>query len=74
MILLNEAVSTFESTAAATNLVSRTVGEWRGCAGKSVTLIVDGNPLVLDVGEPIAKRHGHGVAKHPARWQIRFQQ
>jgi hypothetical protein len=53
MILLNEAASTFESTAAATNLVSRMVGEWRGCAGKSVTLIVDGNPLVLDVGEPI---------------------
>jgi len=53
IILLNEAASTFESTAAATNLVSRTVGEWRGCAGKSVTLIVDGNPLVLDVGEPI---------------------
>jgi eukaryotic-like serine/threonine-protein kinase len=52
MILLNEAASTFESTAAATSLVSRTVGEWRGCAGKSVTLIVDGNPLVLDVGEP----------------------
>jgi PknH-like extracellular domain/Domain of unknown function (DUF4190) len=52
MILLNEAASTFESTAAATNLVSLTVGEWRGCAGKSVTLIVDGNPLVLDVGEP----------------------
>jgi eukaryotic-like serine/threonine-protein kinase len=52
MILLNETASTFESTAAATNLVSRTVGEWRGCAGKSVTLIVDGNPLVLDVGEP----------------------
>jgi hypothetical protein len=52
MILLNEAASTFESTAAATNFVSRTVGEWRGCAGKSVTLIVDGNPLVLDVGEP----------------------
>src|SRR5215213_3447268 len=52
MILLNETASTFESTTAATNLVSRTVGEWRGCAGKSVTLIVDGNPLVLDVGEP----------------------
>jgi hypothetical protein len=53
MILLNETASTFESTAAATNLVSRTVGQWRGCAGKSVTLIVDGNPLVLDIGEPI---------------------
>jgi eukaryotic-like serine/threonine-protein kinase len=52
MILLNETASTFESTAAATNFVSRVVGEWRGCAGKSVTLIVDGNPLVLDVGEP----------------------
>ena len=53
MILLNETASTFESTAAATNLVSRTVGQWRGCAGTSVTLIVDGNPLVLDVGEPM---------------------
>jgi eukaryotic-like serine/threonine-protein kinase len=52
MILLNETASTFESTAAATSLVSRTVGEWRRCAGRSVTLIVDGNPLVLDVGEP----------------------
>jgi eukaryotic-like serine/threonine-protein kinase len=52
MILLNETASTFESTAAATSLVSRTVGDWRGCAGRSVTLIVDGNPLVLDVGEP----------------------
>ena len=31
------------------------VGQWRGCAGKSVTLIVDGNPLTLDVGEPIQK-------------------
>ena len=53
MILLNETASTFENTAAATNLVARTVGQWRGCAGKSVTLIVDGNPLLLDVGEPV---------------------
>jgi eukaryotic-like serine/threonine-protein kinase len=33
--------------------VARVVGKWRGCAGKSVTLIVDGTPVVLDVGQPI---------------------
>ena len=55
VILLNEAMSTFESTAAASQLVARVVGQWFGCAGKSVTLIVDGNPLTLDVGEPIQK-------------------
>jgi hypothetical protein len=55
VILLNEAMSTFESTAAASQLVARVVGQWRGCAGKSVTLIVDGNPLTLDVDEPIQK-------------------
>ena len=53
LILLNETMSTFESTAAATQLVTQVIGQWRGCAGKSVTLIVDGNPLTLDVGEPI---------------------
>ena len=53
IILLNQAASTFDSTAAATHFVTRMVGQWRGCAGKSVTLIVDGNELVLDVGEPV---------------------
>jgi eukaryotic-like serine/threonine-protein kinase len=53
VILLNETMSTFENTAAATQLVAQVVGQWRGCAGKSVTLIVDSNPLTLDVGEPI---------------------
>ncbi|MEO3761060.1 sensor domain-containing protein [Mycobacterium sp. B14F4] len=53
MILLNQTVSTFDSTAAATHFVSRMVGQWRGCAGRSVTLIVDGEPLVLDVGQPL---------------------
>ena len=55
LILLNEVMSTFESTAAASQLVAQVVGQWRGCAGKSVTLIVDGNPLTLDVDEPIQK-------------------
>jgi hypothetical protein len=53
VILLNETMATFENTAAATQLVSLVVGQWRGCAGTSVTLIVDGNPLTLDVGQPI---------------------
>jgi hypothetical protein len=56
VILLNETMATFENTAAATQLVSLVVGQWRGCAGKSVTLVVDGNPLTLDVGQPI--QHG----------------
>jgi len=55
VILLNETMSTFENTSAATQLVSQMVGRWRGCAGTSVTLIVDGNPLTLDVGSPVQK-------------------
>ena len=53
VILLNETMATFENTAAATQLTAQVVGQWRGCAGKSVTLIVDGKPLTLDVGQPI---------------------
>jgi eukaryotic-like serine/threonine-protein kinase len=53
MILFNETMTTFDNTAAATQLVSLMVGEWRGCAGKSVMLVVDGKPLTLDVGQPI---------------------
>ena len=53
VILFNETMATFENTAAATQLVSLVAGQWRGCAGKSVTLIVDGKPLTLDVEQPI---------------------
>ncbi len=53
VILLNEVMATFDNTATATGLVSQVVGQWRGCAGKSVTMIVDSNPLTLDVGQPI---------------------
>jgi hypothetical protein len=55
MVLLNETMSTFENTAAATYLVSQLVGQWRGCAGKSVTLVANGNPITLDVGQPVPK-------------------
>jgi hypothetical protein len=53
MILFNETMATFDNTAAATQLVSLVTGQWRGCAGTSVTLIVTGEPLTLDVGQPI---------------------
>ncbi|MDT5192174.1 MAG: peptidyl-prolyl cis-trans isomerase [Mycobacterium sp.] len=53
MILLDETVSTFENIADATRLVSRLVGQWRGCAGKSVTLVANSNPITLDVGQPV---------------------
>jgi eukaryotic-like serine/threonine-protein kinase len=53
IILFNETMTTFDNTAAATQLVSLVVGDWQGCAGKSVTLVVDGKPLTLDVGQPI---------------------
>jgi hypothetical protein len=56
VILFNETMTTFDDTAAATQLVSLVVGQWRGCAGKSVALIADGKPLTLDVGQPI--QHG----------------
>jgi hypothetical protein len=55
MISLNETMSTFENTAAATQLVSAIVGDWRACAGRSVTLSTNGNPMILDVGQPVQK-------------------
>jgi hypothetical protein len=53
MILLDETMSTFENIADATRLVSRLVGQWRACAGKSVTLVTNSNPITLDVGQPV---------------------
>jgi eukaryotic-like serine/threonine-protein kinase len=54
MVILNETMSTFENASAATSLVSQIVGEWRGCAGKSVTMAGDGSTITLDVGDPEA--------------------
>src|SRR5262249_26288067 len=54
MVILNETMSTFENASAATSLVSQWTGEWRGCAGKSVTVAGQGNSITLDVGEPEA--------------------
>jgi hypothetical protein len=53
VIRLDQTMATFETTAAASYLVSQVVGKWRGCAGGSVTLIADGTPLTLDVGQPV---------------------
>ncbi len=52
VILLNQTMSTFENMAAATNLVSQFIGQWRRCAGNSVTMVANGNPLTVDVGDP----------------------
>jgi hypothetical protein len=54
MVVLNETMSTFENMSAATSLVSQLIGEWRGCAGKSVTVAGKGNTITLDVGQPVA--------------------
>jgi eukaryotic-like serine/threonine-protein kinase len=54
MVILNETMSTFENASAATSLASQIVGEWRGCAGKSVTMAGDGSTITLDVGDPEA--------------------
>ena len=54
MVILNETMSTFENMSAATSLVSQLIGEWRGCAGKSVTVSGKGNTITLDVGQPEA--------------------
>jgi serine/threonine kinase PknH len=51
---LHETMSTFDNASAATSLVSHVIGEWRGCAGKTVTLTAQGNTLTLDVGQPAA--------------------
>lgn len=52
VLLLDESVSTFESTAAATSFVANQVSQWRSCSGDSVTLVGDGNPLTMTVGQP----------------------
>jgi eukaryotic-like serine/threonine-protein kinase len=54
MVILNETMSTFENASAATSLVSHLIGEWRGCAGKAVTVAGEGNTITLDVGQPEA--------------------
>jgi hypothetical protein len=54
MVVLNETMSTFENMSAATSLVSQVIGEWRGCAGKSVTVAGKGDTITLDVGQPVA--------------------
>jgi eukaryotic-like serine/threonine-protein kinase len=53
MVILNETMSTFENMSAATSLVSQWIGEWQGCAGKSVTVVGKGNTITLNVGQPV---------------------
>jgi eukaryotic-like serine/threonine-protein kinase len=53
VVILNETMSTFESMSAATSLVSQLFGEWKGCAGKSVTVAGKGTTITLDVGQPV---------------------
>jgi hypothetical protein len=55
MQVINETMSTFDNASAATSLVSQVTGDWRGCAGKSVTVSGKGNTITLDVGQPAAK-------------------
>jgi predicted Ser/Thr protein kinase len=54
MVVLDETMSTFDNMSAATSLVSRLVGVWRGCAGKAVTMTGQGNTITFDVGQPVA--------------------
>jgi hypothetical protein len=54
MVVLNETMLTFEKMSAATSVVSQLIGEWRSCAGKSVTVAGKGNTITLDVGQPEA--------------------
>jgi eukaryotic-like serine/threonine-protein kinase len=53
MQILNETMSTFENMSAATSFVDQSVGEWRGCAGKSVSLTQKGTTITIDVGQPV---------------------
>lgn len=53
MQILNETMSTFENMSAATSFVDQLVGQWRGCAGKSVSLAEKGNTITINVGQPV---------------------
>jgi serine/threonine protein kinase len=54
MVILTETMSTFDNMTAATSFATQLVGEWRACAGKSVTMTGQGNTTTLDVGQPVA--------------------
>jgi eukaryotic-like serine/threonine-protein kinase len=54
MVVLNETMSTFDNMSAATSFVTQLIGQWRGCAGKSVTVAGNGDTITLDVGDPVA--------------------
>lgn len=53
MVVLNETMSTFDNPSAATSLVSRVIGDWRSCGGKSVTVAGKGNSITMGVGQPV---------------------
>lgn len=52
MVVLNETISTFDNSSAATAFVTQSTGDWTRCAGKSVTVAGKGNTITLDVGQP----------------------
>jgi hypothetical protein len=54
MVVLNETMSTFDNASAATSSMSQSIGEWRACAGKSLTVAGKGNSITMDVGQPVA--------------------
>jgi len=53
MVILNETMSDFGNVSAAASLVSQVIGQWQGCAGKSVTVAGKGNSVTLNVGQPL---------------------
>jgi hypothetical protein len=54
MVVVNETMSTFDNASAATSSMSQSIGEWRACAGKSLTVAGKGNSITMDVGQPVA--------------------
>jgi hypothetical protein len=54
MVVLNETITTFDNRSAATSFAAQSTGDWRACAGKSVTVTGKGNTITLDVGQPDA--------------------
>ena len=73
MVVLNESISTFENSSAATSFVSELTGDWRGCAGKSVNCGRKGQHNHARCGTTGSERRSDDPSELVARQSAGFQ-